>query len=51
VICASEIITGGQVVLTCEPEEAILPYVLATMGLHLVMYVSDRCVWWRPSRD
>ena len=27
--------------LTCEPEETILPYVLDTMGQHLVMYASD----------
>jgi hypothetical protein len=28
-----------------EPEEAILPSVLETMGLHLVMYASDHTHW------
>jgi predicted TIM-barrel fold metal-dependent hydrolase len=41
----SEIITSGQVALTCEPEETILPYVLETMGQHLVMYASDYPHW------
>jgi uncharacterized protein len=33
------------VALTCEPEEAILPYVLDTMGPHMVMYASDYPHW------
>ena len=37
--------TSGQVALTCEPEETILPYVLETMGQHLVMYASDYAHW------
>jgi predicted TIM-barrel fold metal-dependent hydrolase len=41
----SEIIASGQVALTCEPEEEILPYVLDTMGPHLVMYASDYPHW------
>jgi predicted TIM-barrel fold metal-dependent hydrolase len=41
----SEIITSGQIALTCEPEEEILPYVLQTMGQHLVMYASDYPHW------
>jgi len=41
----SEIISSGQVALTCEPEETILPYVLDTMGQHLVMYASDYAHW------
>jgi predicted TIM-barrel fold metal-dependent hydrolase len=41
----SEIIKGGQIALTCEPEEEILPYVLETMGEHLVMYASDYPHW------
>jgi predicted TIM-barrel fold metal-dependent hydrolase len=41
----SEIIAGGQVALTCEPEEETLPDVLETMGQHLVMYASDYPHW------
>ena len=41
----SEIISSGQVALTCEPEETILPYVLESMGQHLVMYASDYAHW------
>ncbi|MGH8058152.1 MAG: amidohydrolase family protein, partial [Candidatus Entotheonellia bacterium] len=41
----SEIIASGQVALTCEPEEEILPYVLDTVGQHLVMYASDYAHW------
>jgi predicted TIM-barrel fold metal-dependent hydrolase len=41
----SEIIQSGQVALTCEPEEAILPYVLDTMGEDTVMYASDYAHW------
>lgn len=41
----SEIIAGGQIALTCEPEEEILPYVLETIGEHVVMYASDYPHW------
>jgi predicted TIM-barrel fold metal-dependent hydrolase len=41
----SEIIASGQVALTCEPEEEILPYVLDTMDPHMVMYASDYPHW------
>lgn len=41
----SEVIKGGQIALTCEPEEDILPYVLDSMGQHLVMYASDYPHW------
>jgi uncharacterized protein len=41
----SEIIASGQVALTCEPEEESLPYVLETMGSHLIMYASDYPHW------
>jgi predicted TIM-barrel fold metal-dependent hydrolase len=41
----SEIIQSGQVALTCEPEETILPYVLDTMGEDTVMYASDYAHW------
>ena len=41
----SEIIRGGQVALTCEPEEEILPYVLEVAGPERVMYASDYCHW------
>jgi len=41
----SEIIAGGQIALTCEPEETVLPYVLDTMGQQLVMYASDYAHW------
>jgi hypothetical protein len=41
----SEIIAGGQIALTCEPEESSLPYVLNTMGEGLVMYASDYPHW------
>ncbi len=41
----SEVIRSGQIALTCEPEEEILPYVLDTMGQHLVMYASDYAHW------
>jgi len=41
----SEIIKSGQISLTCEPEEEILPYVLQTMGEDKVMYASDYPHW------
>jgi hypothetical protein len=41
----SEIISSPQVSFTCEPEEAILPYVLDTIGDNQVMYASDYCHW------
>lgn len=41
----SEIMAGPQVCFTCEPEEAILPYVLGTIGLSQVMYASDYRHW------
>jgi len=41
----SEVIRSGQIALTCEPEEEILPYVLDTMGQQLVMYASDYAHW------
>lgn len=41
----SEIIGSGQVALSCEPEEHALPFVLETMGPHLVMYASDSPHW------
>ena len=54
----SEIIASGQVALTCEPEEEILPYVLDTMG-HTwsctprtmptgTASSPSRCVCWPP---
>ena len=41
----SEIIKSPQVAFTCEPEEAILPYVLDTIGITQVMYASDYRHW------
>lgn len=41
----SEIIAGGQVSFTCEPEEATLPYVLEHIGSSQVMYASDYAHW------
>ena len=41
----SEIIRSAQVTFTCEPEEAILPYVLDTIGITQVMYASDYRHW------
>lgn len=41
----SEIVKSGQVALTCEPEEEILPYVLEVMGPERIMYASDYCHW------
>jgi predicted TIM-barrel fold metal-dependent hydrolase len=41
----SEIIRSPQVCFTCEPEEAILPYVLDTIGITQVMYASDYRHW------
>ncbi len=41
----SEIIKGGQIALTCEPEEGTLPYVLDTVGQNMVMYASDYAHW------
>ena len=41
----SEIIRSSQVCFTCEPEEAILPYVLNTIGISQVMYASDYRHW------
>jgi len=41
----SEIIKSSQVAFTCEPEEAILPYVLDTIGITQVMYASDYRHW------
>jgi hypothetical protein len=41
----SEIIRSEQVRFTCEPEEAILPYVLDTIGESQVMYASDYAHW------
>lgn len=41
----SEIIRSGQVALTCEPEEADIPYVLETLGSGIVMYASDYPHW------
>ena len=41
----SEIIKSSQVAFTCEPEEAILPYVLDTIGINQVMYASDYRHW------
>ena len=41
----SEIIRSGQVALTCEPEEADMPYVLESLGSGIVMYASDYPHW------
>ena len=41
----SEIITSGQVAVTCEPEESLVPHILDSMGQHLVMYASDYAHW------
>ena len=41
----SEIIRGGQVSLTLEPEEEILPYVLEAAGDDRIMYASDYAHW------
>src|SRR5262249_42857434 len=41
----SEVIRGGQVALTLEPEEAILPYVLQVAGDGRIMYASDYAHW------
>jgi hypothetical protein len=41
----SEIIKGGQISLTCEPEEGTLPYVLDNIGQEVVMYASDYAHW------
>jgi predicted TIM-barrel fold metal-dependent hydrolase len=41
----SEIIRGGQVSLTLEPEEEILPYVLEAAGDGRIMYASDYAHW------
>jgi predicted TIM-barrel fold metal-dependent hydrolase len=41
----SEIIKSDQVAFTCEPEEAILPYVLDDIGATQVMYASDYAHW------
>jgi hypothetical protein len=41
----SEIIRSGQVAVTCEPEEAEIPYVLESLGSDMVMYASDYAHW------
>jgi len=41
----SEIIRSGQVSVTCEPEEAGIPYVLDSVASHTVMYASDYPDW------
>jgi predicted TIM-barrel fold metal-dependent hydrolase len=41
----SEVLKSEQVCFTCEPEEAILPYVLETVGAGQIMYASDYAHW------
>jgi predicted TIM-barrel fold metal-dependent hydrolase len=41
----SEIIRSGQVAVTCEPEEAGIPYVLESVASHMVMYAPDYPHW------
>ncbi len=37
----SDLFTSGQMIVSCEPGEKTLPYVVSTVGDPCIMYASD----------